>query len=89
MSLLVLALPPGPPGPSGSYAFATSHDGQTLAAHGGAAAALLPPAGRGVEVVAVVPAAQLSWHRVDLPRGVGPRSPRLRATLAGLVPVSG
>ena len=85
MSLLVLALPPGPPGPSGSYAFATSHDGQALAAHGSAAAELLPPAGRGVEVVAVVPAAQLSWHRVDLPRGVGPRSPRLRATLVGLL----
>jgi general secretion pathway protein L len=36
-------------------------------------------------VVAVLPAAQLSWHRVQLPRGVGPRSPRLRATLAGLL----
>lgn len=82
MSLLLLMLPPGPPG---HYGHASSHDGQTLASHGSAAAALLPPAGRGVEVVAVVPAAQLSWQRVSLPRGIGPGSPRLRATLAGLL----
>ncbi len=82
MSLLILALPPGP---APSYAWATSADGQHLSAHGTAAADLLPAAGRGVEVVAVLPATQLSWHRVQLPRGVGPRSPRLRATLAGLL----
>ncbi|MFT3778011.1 MAG: type II secretion system protein GspL [Ottowia sp.] len=82
MSLLLVTLPPGPPG---SYAYATSTDGQTLAAHGSAGAALLPPAGRGVEVVAVAAATQLSWQRVTLPRGVGPGSPRLRATLAGLL----
>jgi len=82
MSLLLVTLPPGPPG---SYAYATSADGQGVAAHGSAAAALLPPAGRGVEVVAVVPAAQLSWQRATLPRGIGPGSPRLRATLAGLL----
>ncbi|MGB3067643.1 MAG: type II secretion system protein GspL [Ottowia sp.] len=82
MSLLLIALPPGPPG---SYDFATSRDGQTLAAHGSAAPALLPDAGRGVEVVAVIPSAQLSWQRVQLPKGVGPGSPRLRATLAGLL----
>ncbi|RRD57757.1 general secretion pathway protein GspL [Comamonadaceae bacterium OH2545_COT-014] len=82
MSLLLLMLPPGPPG---HYGHAISHDGQTLASHGSAAAALLPPAGRGVEVVAVVPATQLSWQRVALPKGIGPGSPRLRATLAGLL----
>lgn len=82
MSLLLLTLPPGPPG---SYAFATSTDGQNLAAHGSAAPALLPAAGRGVEVVAVVPATQLSWHRVTLPKGVGPGAPRLRAILIGLL----
>ncbi|WP_293222344.1 type II secretion system protein GspL, partial [Ottowia sp.] len=82
MSLLILALPPGPASP---YAWATSADGQQLSAHGTASAELLPAAGRGVEVVAVLPAAQLSWHRVQLPRGVGPRSPRLRATLVGLL----
>lgn len=82
MSLLLLTLPPGAPG---SYEYATSGDGQTLADHGHAGAALLPPAGRGVEVVAMVPATQLSWQRVTLPRGVGPGSPRLRATLVGLL----
>jgi general secretion pathway protein L len=82
MSLLLLTLPPGAPG---SYEYATSTDGQTLAAHGSASAALLPPARRGVEVVAVAPAALLSWQRVTLPRGVGPGSPRLRAVLAGLL----
>ncbi len=82
MSLLLLTLPPGPPG---SYEYATSTDGQTLAAHGNASAALLPPAGRGVEVVAMASATQVSWQRVTLPRGVGPGSPRLRATLAGLL----
>ena len=82
MSLLLVALPPGAPG---SYVYATSADGQGVAAHGQAGAALLPPAGRGVEVVAVAPAAQLSWQQVTLPRGIGPGSPRLRATLAGLL----
>ncbi|MDO5692498.1 MAG: type II secretion system protein GspL [Pseudomonadota bacterium] len=82
MSLLLLTLPPGAPG---NYGHATSNDGQTLSAHGSAAVALLPPAGRGVEVVAMVPATQLSWHRVSLPKGVGPGSPRLRATLVGLL----
>ncbi|HON31400.1 MAG TPA: hypothetical protein PLN11_10215, partial [Ottowia sp.] len=73
MSLLLIALPPGPPA---DYAFATSADGQDVATHGSAAPALLPAAGRAVEVVAVVPAARLSWQRVNLPRGVGPGSPR-------------
>ena len=82
MSLLLIALPPGAPA---SYAYATSADGQGLGAHGSAAPALLPAAGRGVEVVAVAPAGQLSWHRVTLPRGVGPGAPRLRAVLDGLL----
>ena len=82
MSLLLIALPPGPPA---GYEFATSTDGQALAAHGSAAPALLPAAGRGVEVVALVPAGQLSWQRVTLPRGVGPGAPRLRSVLDGLL----
>ena len=49
-------------------------------------ASLLPaPTGTGSEVVAVVPASKLSWHLVDLPRGTGPRTPRLRAILEGLL----
>jgi general secretion pathway protein L len=82
MSLLLVLLPPGPPG---SYPYAHSFDGQSVPEHGSAVPALLPAARRGVEVVAVLPAAQLSWHRVSLPKGVGRGSPRLRATLAGLL----
>jgi len=82
MSLLLISLPPGAPG---SYAWATSGDGQAVAAHGAAAPALLPAGGRGVEVVAVVPAAQLSWHLVTLPKGVGAQSARLRPVLTGLL----
>ena len=82
MSLLLITLPPGPPG---SYDYATSTDGQSLASHGTAAIGLLPPAGRGVEVVAMAPASQVSWHRVTLPRGVGLGSPRLRPTLIGML----
>ncbi len=82
MSLLLITLPPGPPG---QYPYASSVDGQTLERQGASAANLLPPAGRGVETVAVVPAALLSWQRVTLPKGVGAGSPRLRAILAGLL----
>ena len=82
MSLLLIALPSGPPA---GYEFATSDDGQGVATHGSAAPSLLPPAGRGVEVVAVAPASQLSWQQVTLPRGVGPGAPRLRTVLDGLL----
>src|SRR5207237_8097175 len=34
---------------------------------------------------AVVPATMLSWHRVELPKGVTARTPRLRAVLEGLL----
>lgn len=85
MSLLIVALPPDLPGPACNYAWATSADGQTPTAQGQSGASLLPPAGRGVEVVVMVPAARLSWHQVSLPRGVGVRSPRLRAILEGLL----
>ena len=60
MSLLLVMLPPGPPG---VYAYVTSQDGLTVARHGsGVAATLLPPAGRGVEVVAITPAARLDYE---------------------------
>ncbi|MDR0479855.1 MAG: general secretion pathway protein GspL [Burkholderiaceae bacterium] len=82
MSLLLLALPPGAPG---GYSYALSRDGIGLADHGLTTPALLPPAARGTEVVAIVPARRLSWHRVALPKGIGPGSPRLAAVLAGLL----
>lgn len=82
MSLLLITLPSGPPG---NYPFATSADGQTPERYGASPANLLPPGGRGVETVGVVPAALLSWQRVVLPKGVGAGSPRLRAVLTGLL----
>ncbi len=45
----------------------------------------LPSPGRGFELVAVVPAAALSWHAVDLPEGLSTASPLLRTVLAGLL----
>lgn len=83
MSLLILALPPtAAPGP---LLWVTSADGQVSAQHGHAPPELLPHPGRGAERVAVVPASQLSWHQLELPPGLGPRSPRLRAALVGLL----
>ncbi|MBQ9579013.1 MAG: general secretion pathway protein GspL [Ottowia sp.] len=82
MSLLIVYLPPGPPG---EYVWVRSDDGQRVHAHGAAAPALLPAAGRGVEVVAVASAQQLSWLRATLPRGLKSGSPRLRAALDGLL----
>ncbi|HEY2558571.1 MAG TPA: type II secretion system protein GspL [Caldimonas sp.] len=61
------------------YAYATSDDGLELDAHGHAAAALLPS--RSV-VIAVVPDADVSWHRIALPKS--PAS-RLRAALVGVL----
>lgn len=46
--------------------------------------ALLPRGSRGSEVVAMVPAAALSWHRVTVPAGLQ-RSPKLQAALQGLL----
>ncbi|RYX94354.1 MAG: general secretion pathway protein GspL [Comamonadaceae bacterium] len=67
------------------HAYAVSADGASMASHGSAPPALLPKTAR-QQVVAVVPAALLSWHRVVLPRGAHkPDTPRLRAVLGGLL----
>src|SRR5205809_1079005 len=90
MSTLVLQLPDrrrlragGADEPGASrrreYAYATSDDGIELDAHGHAAAALLPK--RSI-VIAVVPEADVAWHRITLPKA--PAS-RMRAALVGVV----
>jgi general secretion pathway protein L len=61
------------------YAYATSGDGIELDAQGEAAAALLP---RSTNVIAVVQEADVSWHRVTLPKA--PAS-RLRMALVGVL----
>ncbi len=85
MSTLIICLPPSAPGAAASYDYALTSDGLTLTGHASVPAALLPAAERGGEVVAVIPGAMLSWHTVELPKGVGTGSPRLRAILEGLL----
>ncbi|QKV54340.1 type II secretion system protein GspL [Comamonas antarctica] len=89
MSLLIIQLPLASADPEGQYAYALSLDRQSVARHASAVAGELPPAGRAVEVVAVVPHHALSWHSITLPAGiaVGARNAttRLRSVVEGLV----
>jgi general secretion pathway protein L len=61
------------------YAYVTSSDGVAFEAQGAAAAALLP---RRAEVIAVVREADISWHRIVLPKAP---AARLRAALVGVL----
>ena len=86
MSSLVVLLPLEPATSASEWSYAASPDGAAVADHGKAPAALLPlPRGAGAEIVVVVPAQALAWHRVELPKGTTPGSPRLRAALEGLL----
>jgi len=85
MSTLIICLPLAASGATAGYDYALSPDGRSLGAHSSAPLTLLPTPARGGEVVAVVPVAMLSWHRVELPRGIGMNSPRLRPVLEGLL----
>lgn len=90
MSTLILFLPTARPGPATEYSYALTADGHTALRHATAPAPLLPePTRPGGEVVAVVPARALSWHKVQLPPGLpvgaGQQTPRLRAALEGLL----
>lgn len=93
MSTLIVILPIDPTDASPEYDFVLGTDAAHPAAHGRCPASLLPaPAKPLTEVVALVPARALSWHRVQLPANLG-RSPlrasadaaRLRAVLAGML----
>jgi general secretion pathway protein L len=86
MSSLIVSLPLEPATSATEWAYAVTADGRTLADHGRTAAALLPlPRGAGAEVVALVPAQALAWHRIDLPKGMAAGTPRLRAALEGVL----
>jgi general secretion pathway protein L len=86
MSALVVHLPAQAVSATTEFEFAVTNDGSTVLNHGSAPATVLPISSRaGSEIVAVVPAAMLSWHRVELPQGTTARSPRLRAVLEGLL----
>lgn len=91
MSSLIVTLPPSMPTASTPCSTVWSDDGKTVTRHTDAPLNLLPQTPDS-EVVVVVPATQLSWHRVDFPKGVLERgffqeanAPRLRAVLDGLL----
>lgn len=86
MSALIVLLPAQPVGPSTEFDYVLTFDGSNVQSHGTAQAALLPaPSRAGAEVVALVPPAMVSWHRVELPKGTAAGSPRLRVVLDGLL----
>jgi general secretion pathway protein L len=104
MSTLIVLLPLLPLeslGAATPYDYVLSDDDRTPTQHDRAAASLLPGGARGAtELVAVVPAQALSWHRLTLPKGSlgratlggrrggnagGNGTPRLRAVLDGLL----
>jgi general secretion pathway protein L len=86
MSSLFIQLPIASTTPETEFSFVLSPDGRRLGRTGCVPAPMLPAAaGAGSEVVAVVPVAQLAWHRVTWPRGVTAGTPRLRAALEGLL----
>lgn len=91
MSSLIVTLPSTPPTATALCSAVWTEDGSTVNRHLDAPLSLLPQT-PGAEVVVVVPASQLSWHRVEFPKGTLERSffqegnaPRLRAVLDGLL----
>jgi general secretion pathway protein L len=91
MPTLILYLPLSDGTGAPEYDFVRSEIGQQIDAQGRSPAGLLP-ASRGTEVVAVVPARALSWHRTTLPERVlrsllsGRTEPgRVRSVLAGVL----
>lgn len=92
MSHLIVTLSSEPLDPAGLYDYVASPDASTVGAHSSVPLSLLPKAGPGTEVVALVPAQRLSWFQVQLPKGMLGRgffqengAPRLRAVLEGLL----
>ena len=91
MATLLLTLPRTGLQASTAVDYVLSPDGVRVGSASSAALDLLPGAngsgtsnlGRITEVVLMVGAAQISWHQVQLPKGVG--SARLRAVLEGLL----
>ena len=86
MRTLLLSLPPSLPGPQAVYGQAwvePTAPARLSVRH--APLALLPTVGAHTPVVAIVPAAALSWHRVSLPPGLKRQSPRLLSALHGLL----
>ena len=85
MSTLVVYLPSGAAGITLAYDYALTTGGHGLHEHACVPPALLPATARGGEVVAVVPVSLLSWHSVQLPKGINAGSARLQPVLEGLL----
>lgn len=86
MSTLIITLPLSAGDAATRYDYVLTPEGQTVGVQSGAAAAGLPDTSQGVdETVAVVPVEALSWHQLELPKGIGPNAPRLRAVLQSLL----
>lgn len=84
MSTLTITLPPGPPSANATCLAVLGDDAGVVTRHVQAPLALLPQAAGG-ETVAVLMPEQLSWHRVDLPKGALANTGRLRTVLEGLL----
>ena len=87
MRTLIIQLPLGLPSPTLSYPHAvvqTEPDAKPQRLQW-AAASLLPAADRQTEVLALLPAMAISWHRVDLPPGLQAHSAKLQSALQGLL----
>ena len=91
MSTLIVTLPPSMPTPTTPCSVVWAEDDRTVKRHLDAALSLLP-ATPDAEIVVLVPMGQLSWHRLDLPKGTLDRNffqegnaQRLRSVLDGLL----
>lgn len=87
MRTLIIQLPQGQPSPTLAYPHARveAELGSPPLALQWAVAGLLPAADRQTEIVALLPAAALSWHQVVLPPGLVKQTQRLQAALQGLL----
>ncbi|MFM7026184.1 MAG: type II secretion system protein GspL [Limnohabitans sp.] len=87
MHTLLLHLPATPPSAAAMYGVSETDLAMANARMqpNHAPLALLPRPARQTEIVALVPATALSWHRVNLPAGLGRSSARLQAALQGLL----
>jgi general secretion pathway protein L len=87
MRTLIVQFPPGSSSPALVYPYALVQaelSTKPLPMQW-ASASSLPAADRQTETVALLPAAALSWHRVDLPPGLQKQPARLQAALHGLL----
>lgn len=87
MRTLIVQLPLGAPSSSTTYPHALIQIDATApeVSLQRAAVNLLPTADRQTDVVALVPAQALSWHKVNLPAGLHKQPAKLKAALQGLL----